>query len=73
MAMLRKGERVSKARKVLTDALDRVCDRTARVLKGRRDAANQDFNAERVKDQLRQIEARGAVTESGRYPAACCQ
>ena len=58
MAMLRKGERVSKARKVLTDALDRVCDRTARVLKGRRDAANQDFNAERVKDQLRQIEAR---------------
>jgi GTPase SAR1 family protein len=58
MAMLRKGERVSKARKVLADALDRVCDRTIRVLKTRREAAKQDFNAERVKHQLRQIEAR---------------
>ena len=58
MAMLRKGERVSKARKILADALDRVCDRTVRVLKARQDAANQDFNVERVKDQLGQIEAR---------------
>jgi predicted GTPase len=58
MAMLRKGERVSKARRLLADAVDRACDRTVRVLKARQDTANQDFNVERVKQQLRQIEAR---------------
>jgi GTP-binding protein EngB required for normal cell division len=65
MAMLRKGERVSKARKVLADALDRVCDRTVRVLKARRNAANQEFNVERVRHQLRQIEARVNGSSAG--------
>ena len=58
MAMLQKGERAAKARKILIDALSRVCDRSVRVLKARKEAATQDFSIERVKRQLEQVEAK---------------
>jgi predicted GTPase len=55
---LRKSERVLNARNCMVNALERVCERTTRFLKARQDAADREFNAERVKAEVRRIKAR---------------
>jgi predicted GTPase len=58
MVMLQKTERVAAARKTLTDAIVRVCDRSVRFLKARREAVGQDFSHERVKEQIKTVSAK---------------
>lgn len=54
--MLAQSERIVRAKRTLGDGIDRVIDRTIRTFAARLDAAGTEFNVERVRDQLTQID-----------------
>ena len=55
--MLAQSERIVRAKRILSDALDRVTERTARMLTTRRDSVSSEFNLDRVQAQLAQIDS----------------
>jgi len=55
-AMLAKSERIVRAKRTLSEAINRVIERTVRMLITRRDSASTEFNPTRVKAQLEQLD-----------------
>ena len=53
--MLAESERISTAKRILSEALNRVCDRTSNNFRTRLDAVTKEFNVERVRKQLEEI------------------
>ncbi|KPV54080.1 hypothetical protein SE17_05905 [Kouleothrix aurantiaca] len=54
--MLAQSERIVRAKHTLNDAIERSVERIIRTFRARLDAASTEFNAERVRDQLTQID-----------------
>lgn len=54
--MLAQSERIARARRTLTEAIERAIDKTVRMLKMRRESASTEFNPARVKAQLDQLD-----------------
>ncbi|PDV97156.1 dynamin family protein [Candidatus Chloroploca asiatica] len=55
--MLAKSERIERAKRTLSDALDRVIEKTRRMLVTRHESVSTEFNPDRVKAQLEQLDA----------------